>query len=40
MRLLRPYPAGEMGCYPVSTAVNDPHHEGAGLIGRVREASA
>ena len=38
--LLRPYPAAEMDCYPVSTAVNDPHHEGSKLIERVREASA
>lgn len=38
--LLRPYPAAEMECYPVSTAVNDPHHEGADLIERAREASA
>jgi len=30
----------KMECYPVITAVNDPHHEGAGLIERVREASA
>ena len=40
MRLLRPCPAVEMECYPVNTAVNDPHHEGADLIGWVREASA
>lgn len=38
--LLRPYTAAEMDYYPVSTAVNDPHHEGSKLIERVREASA
>jgi hypothetical protein len=31
---------GEVECYPVSTAVNDSHHEGVDLIGRVREAFA
>lgn len=32
MRLLRPYPAAETECYPVSTIVNSPQSQGAGLI--------
>ena len=32
MRLFRPYPAAEMDCYPVSTIVNSPQSQGAGLI--------
>jgi putative SOS response-associated peptidase YedK len=38
--LLRPYPAGEMDCYPVGTLVNGPHHEGARLITPLREPAA
>jgi putative SOS response-associated peptidase YedK len=30
--LLRPYPAAEMECYPVSAMVNSPQSQGAGLI--------
>lgn len=29
--LLRPFPASEMTCYPVSTAINNPRHQGAAL---------
>jgi hypothetical protein len=32
MRLLGPYPAAEMECYPVSAMVNSPQSQGAGLI--------
>ena len=30
--LLQPYPASEMLSYPVSTAINSPHNQGATLI--------
>jgi len=32
LHLLRPYPAAAMAAYPVSTAVNNPRHEGRELI--------
>jgi putative SOS response-associated peptidase YedK len=38
--LLRPYPAEEMTSYPVSTAINSPHHQGATLIERMPVNSA
>ena len=38
--LLRPYPAEEMTSYPVSTAINSPHNQGATLIERIAVNSA
>jgi putative SOS response-associated peptidase YedK len=38
--LLRPYPAEEMASYPVSTAINSPHNQGATLIERIAVNSA
>lgn len=38
--LLRPYPAEEMISYPVSTAINSPHNQGASLIERMAVNSA
>ena len=39
MRLLRPYPAAEMECYPVSAIVNSPQSQGAGLIEPVNTSA-
>jgi putative SOS response-associated peptidase YedK len=38
--LLRPYPAEEMTSHRVSTAINSPHNQGAGLIERAVVNSA
>ena len=37
MRLLGPYPAAEMECYPVSAMVNSPQNQGAELIEPLNE---
>jgi putative SOS response-associated peptidase YedK len=38
--VLRPYPAEEMIGYPVSTSVNSPRNQGAGLVERAAVNSA